>query len=63
MVIKLNRLRHVDAARASKLSKQILDNTLMASGIPFDVNVSSERNLQIFDDYLQMKVNKLPKRI
>lgn len=38
----------------------MLDNVLMASAIPHDTVVSSKRNLEIIDDFLQMKADKIP---
>ena len=45
IMIKLNELRKVDKDRSALASKQILDNVLMNSAIPFDVQKSSKRNL------------------
>jgi hypothetical protein len=52
IIVKLNKLRKVDQQRANKVSQQMLDNVLMASAIPHDVQVSSKRNLEILDDFL-----------
>ena len=37
MIMKLNELRKVDSVKAAKVSKQLLDNVLMSSGIPHDL--------------------------
>lgn len=37
IVVKLNELRKKDAKRASQLSKQMMDNVLLTSGIPFNL--------------------------
>ena len=60
IIVKLNKLRKTDQERANRVSQQMLDNVLMASAIPHDVQVSSKRNLEIIDDFLQMKANKIP---
>ena len=56
-MVKLNKLRQVDAERATKVSRQMLDQVLVASGIPHDSKASSTRNLEILDDFLKMKIN------
>lgn len=37
IIVKLNDLRKVDANRASRVSKSLLDTVLMSSGIPTDL--------------------------
>lgn len=59
IIVKLNKLRKLDQKKASLVSKQMLDNVLTQSGIPHDMGVSAERNLNILDQYLQMKVNRI----
>lgn len=63
LLVKLNQLRKVDPDRASVASKAILDNALMANGMPQDPNKSAQRNLGMLDDYMQLKVNSLQKSI
>jgi hypothetical protein len=38
----------------------MLDNVLMASAVPHDMQLSSERSMEILDDLLQMKADKVP---
>ena len=38
----------------------MLDNVLMASAIPHDMQKSAERSMLILDDLLQMKADKAP---
>ena len=45
MIIKLNTLRQKDSLKAEIVSKQLLDNALMSSGVPHDMAQSSARNL------------------
>jgi len=56
-MVKLNKLRQVDAERATRISKQMLDQVLVASGVPHDTKASSKRNLEILDDLLKMRIN------
>jgi len=52
IIVKLNELRKRDPKRASLLAHQMMDNVLMASGIPFDLQDSTKRNMNILNDYL-----------
>lgn len=56
LIIKMNELRKVDTSRASRVSKQLLDSILVQSAIPHDMQKSAERNLDMLDDYLKMKI-------
>jgi len=58
-IVKLNELRKADAEKASKISKQMLDSVLISSGIPHDMTKSANRNLDILDELLQMKADKI----
>jgi len=62
IMVKLNELRKVDSSKASNVSKQMLDNVLLSSGVPFDMQKSAARNLGIIDDFLEMKVQSLPRK-
>ena len=58
MVIKLNKLRKQDEQKARAVSQQLLDNALVTAGVPVDMKLSSQRNLNIIEDFLKMKTNK-----
>ena len=60
MIVKLNQLRKIDQNRATKVGKQLLDNLLIASAIPHDMAETSKRNLDIIDDFLQIKADRIP---
>jgi HSP90 family molecular chaperone len=53
IVVKLNALRKRDPKRAGALAQQVMENVLLTSGIPFNLQESSKRNLNLLDDYLQ----------
>ncbi len=53
IIIKLNELRKRDPKRAQVIATQIMDNVLLSSGIPYDINDSSKRNLNVINDFLQ----------
>jgi HSP90 family molecular chaperone len=59
VIVKLNEMRKVDAKKASVLSKMVLDNILASAGIPYNLNESSKRNLDVLNDYLN-KVTSTP---
>ena len=54
IIVKLNELRKKDSKRAGLLSKQLMDNILLSSGIPFDLNSSAKRNLDVMNDFLNV---------
>jgi len=54
-------LRKHDGKRASTLAKQLFDNVMLSSNIPFDIAHSTRRNLDVMNDYLHVitQQNKL----
>ena len=60
IIVKLNELRKRDPKRAGLLAHQMMDNVLMASGIPFDLQVSTNRNMNILNDYLNKLAAQQP---
>ena len=53
VIVKLNRLRKADAKKASTLAKIMLDNILMQSGIPYNIQESAKRNIEVMNEYVQ----------
>jgi len=60
IIVKLNQLRQVDNNRAEKICMQMLDNILLASAVPHDLQNSTDRSMEILDDLLQMKADSIP---
>ena len=60
IIVKLNELRKRDPKRAGLLAHQMMDNVLMASGIPFDLQDSTKRNMNILNDYLNNLASQQP---
>lgn len=58
IIVKLNELRKKDQKRAGLLCKQMMDNLLIASGIPYNLQDSTKRNLDILNDYLNIVTSK-----
>jgi hypothetical protein len=54
IIVKLNELRKRDHKRASILAHQMMDNVLMQSGIPYNLQDSTKRNLDVLNDYLNI---------
>ena len=54
IIVKLNELRKKDSKRAGLLSKQLMDNILLSSGIPFDLNSSAKRNLDVMNQRITL---------
>ena len=53
-MLKLNALRKQDAKKAGTLAKQLFDNVMLSSNIPFDIAHSTRRNLDVMNDYLHV---------
>lgn len=54
IIVKLNQFRKKDPKKASMIAHQILDNVLVQSAIPFNVQESTTRNLELLREYLQL---------
>lgn len=54
IVVKLNELRKRDTKRAGLLARQMMDNILLTSGIPYNLQDSTKRNLDVMNDYLNL---------
>ena len=52
IILKLNELRKRDAKKAGQLANQMMDNILLSSGIPFNLQDSTKRNLDVMNDFL-----------
>lgn len=55
LLVKLNDLRKHDMQKANKIAKLFLDQILVKNAIPFDTSESSQRNIEMMDDYLRMR--------
>jgi len=58
LITKLNQLRKKDAKKASMIAKQMFDNVLCTSSIPYDLQTSTKRNLALMTDYLNIMTSK-----
>lgn len=56
LLVKLNKLRKTDSVTANLILKDIFDNIMLQSGIPYDPATSSERNYKILNMLLDYKV-------
>jgi hypothetical protein len=50
--VNLNQLRKTDPQLASMLTKQLLDNVMLVSGIPFDTVNATERSYNLIEKVL-----------
>lgn len=55
LIVKLNKLRKVDSENASLLLKEVFDNVLLQSGIPYDIMASTERSYKVLEMLLDYK--------
>lgn len=58
LVTKLNQLRKKDPKKASLIAKQMMDSVLAFSGVPYNLQDSTKRNLDIMNDYLNIVTRK-----
>jgi TNF receptor-associated protein 1 len=47
IVVNLNQLRKTNKAVASLVSKQLLDNVMVSSGIPFNIHEGTDRQYKL----------------
>lgn len=52
IIVNLNYLRKADPTLASLVTKQLLDNILLQSGVPFDTNKATQRSFTILEKVL-----------
>jgi len=57
VIVKLNQLRKADAKKAGVLSKIMLDSVLLQGGIPFNLQESAKRNIEVMNEYVQKVTN------
>ncbi len=58
LVTKLNLLRKKDPKKAALIAKQLMDSVLAFSGVPYNLQDSTKRNLDIMNDYLNIVSSK-----
>ncbi len=56
--MNLNHLRKTDPALASILTKQLLDNIMLVSGVPFDTQKATERTYDLIERVLDAQLSK-----
>jgi len=55
LVVNLNKLRkQEDKKLASLIARQMLDNVLAQSGIPYDVREGTERQYEVLEKYVEL---------
>lgn len=52
LIVKLNELRKRNPSKAAAISRQLMDNILMSSGIPFNLQESTKRSQEMINEYL-----------
>ena len=57
IVLNLNQLRKQNKTAASLVLQRFLDNVLVQSGIPFDLQAGCENQYKMIDSYLELIVN------
>ena len=57
VVAKLNKIRKHDTETASMLLRELFDNVMLQSGIPYDVQKSSKRSYKLLEMLLDYKLS------
>lgn len=60
IVVNLNQLRKSNKVAASLVAKQLLDNVMVQSGIPFNINDGTDRQYKLISQFLELMVEKEP---
>ena len=58
IIVNLNQLRKQNRPAAALVARQFLDNVLVSSGIPFDLQAGTDRQFKPISSYLEMSVNQ-----
>lgn len=57
VIVNLNLLRKKNKVAASLVARQMLDNVMIASGIPFNIQDGTERQYKMINNYLELALN------
>ena len=60
IVVNLNHLRKTNKEAASLVARQLLDNVMVQSGIPFNMQDGTDRQYKLLNSYLELMVEKDP---
>lgn len=57
MIVNLNTLRKKNKAIASLVCRQLLDNVMIASGVPYNIQDGTERQYKMLNSYLELALS------
>ena len=57
MIVNLNTLRKKNKIVASLVCRQLLDNVMVASGIPYNIQEGTDRQYKMLNSYLELALN------
>ena len=57
IVVNLNQLRKTNKPAAQLVARQFLDNVLIMSNIPYDLQAGTERQFKLISSYLELCIN------
>lgn len=60
IVVNLNQLRKSNKEAASLVARQLLDNVMVQSGIPFNMQDGTDRQYKLLNSYLELMVEREP---
>ena len=57
IVVNLNTLRKKNKTAASLALRNMIDNVMISSGIPYDIQKGTERQFKLINSYLELALN------
>ena len=57
IIVKLNKLRKMDTNSAAMLLREMFDHVMLQSGIPYDIQKSSDRSYKVIEMLLDYKTS------
>jgi len=57
IIVNLNQLRKTNKVQASMVAQGLLDNVMIQSGIPYDMNQGIDRRYQMISQFLEMSTD------
>jgi HSP90 family molecular chaperone len=60
IIVNLNQLRKTDKARAKLVAESLLDNVMIESNMPFDMQAGIDRRYKMINQFLELSTEQAP---
>ena len=60
LVVNLNQVRKHNKKAAGLVARQLLDNVMVQSGIPFNLQTGTDRQYELLGNYLDLQIDEAP---